>query len=187
MIAQLTGRVSEKSENNIIVDVSGVGYLVGLSQLDLDRCQLEQDIKLAIHMAVRENSIDLYGFIEPESKQLFGQLISVSGVGPKVGLSILGLGEAKSIKAAIASENSAYVSGATGVGKRLADKIIVELRQKLAAYASESSGGYATQTGDDAHAGLLVLGYSSSQATQALAGKEGSVEERIKAALKELS
>ncbi len=188
MIAQLRGEIVDKTANSVVIDVQGVGYEVLLSSLDLDQCSAGQTLKITTYLAVRENALDIYGFLNPAAKQLFLLLTSVSGVGPKVGLSILSLGEPSAIKSAIAQENVAYITSANGVGKRGAEKVIVELKDKVGVAGSASVLlDPASPAGDDAFEALVSLGYSAAQATQSLSGKEGSVEERIKAALKELN
>lgn len=185
MIAQLRGTVIAKNGNALILDVEGVGYEVQLSTRDIDECHEEQDLVIATHLSIRENAHELYGFIEVGAKQLFSRLLSVSGVGPKVALSILSLGPVGEVQAAIASGDTNYISAASGVGKRVAEKVVVELRGKIDGIVTGEDAG-ANVTVDDAFGALLALGYTSTQARQALVNTQGSVEERIKAALKQL-
>jgi Holliday junction DNA helicase RuvA len=189
MIAQLRGEIVDKLTNSIVVDVNGIGYEVLVSTLDYDQLLENETIKLYTYLAVRENAQDLYGFTSQSAKQLFSLLIGVNGVGPKVALSILSLGEPSHIKNAIASKNVAFVQSASGVGKKGAEKIILDLKDKVSATGDESPLLDDLVTDDDAHAALVSLGYSSAQSYQVLAKLDDKLdtEQRIKQALKELS
>ncbi len=189
MIAHILGEVVDKEAASVIVDVSGVGYEIKTTQKVIDSCNVGESVKFYTYFAVRENAQDLYGFTSKESKRLFELLLSVSGVGPKVAISIAGLGEPGEVKSAIASSNVAYVQSANGVGKRGAEKVIVELKDKVGAIGEDSFILDGLSAGDDAAAGLVALGYSQQQANQALAKVDASLspEERITTALKELS
>ncbi len=109
-----------------------------LTERDLGLVVAGAEVTLHTYFAVRENAQELYGFIQPESKRLFELLLGVSGVGPKVAMSISSLGEPAEIKSAIASSNVAYVQSANGVGKRGAEKVIVELKDKVGATGDDS-------------------------------------------------
>ncbi len=189
MIAHIFGEVADRGTDSVVIDVGGLGYQVRVSEQTLESCILGSRIKLFTHFAVRENGQDLYGFDNLEAKRLFELLITVSGVGPKVAMSIIGLGNPGEIRAAIASGSVAYIVGANGVGKRGAEKIIVELKDKVGAMGTENFLVDGQFGGDDALEGLIALGYSRNQAMQSLSGisTELPVEQRITAALRELS
>lgn len=189
MIARLKGVVVEKSENLLIVDVGGVGYEVNVTQMYADEVIKEQDIILYTYDHLRENSHDLFGFPDVEGKQLFELLTTVSGVGPKMALSLLSLGEPKQIRSAIAAGNTAYVSGASGVGKRLAERITVDLKDKVGVVAGQDISISDAGGDNDVVNALVSLGYSRGQAASVL-GKvdpKAPIEEQIKQALKEIS
>lgn len=190
MIAHVSGEVVEKTENAVIVDVSGLGYEVLVASRDFDSALLGGRIKFYTYDHLRENSHELFGFSELASKRLFEMLISVSGVGPKMALAILSLGESDSIRSAIASSDSAFVQRATGVGKRLAERIVVDLKDKVGAhgfYCDSTTQKHPTT--DDTTEALLALGYSLHQVDEALASVDVELEtqERIKQALRYLS
>jgi len=189
MIAQIKGEIVDKLDGAVVIDVGGVGYQVLVTDLDFDQLLLNETVKLYTHFAVRENAQDLYGFTDQAAKRLFNLLISVNGVGPKAGLSILSLGEASQIKNAIASKNVAFIQSANGVGKKGAEKIILDLKDKVGVTGEDSLLLDDLDSQDDAYSALVMLGYSPAQARQALARVDSKLgtEERIKLALKELS
>ncbi|MDX1765589.1 MAG: Holliday junction branch migration protein RuvA [Candidatus Saccharimonadales bacterium] len=188
MIARIKGVVVEKpAESKLIIDVSGVGYEVFVPALVSDDASLEQDMILYTYDHIRENSRDLYGFIDVASKELFELLLSVSGVGPRGALSIMNLGEATQIRKAIAGGNVAFIAGASGVGKRIAERVTVDLKDKVGVMAGQVV--ISDDSGDDALDALKALGYSAGQASQALSkvDNELGTQDRIKAALKEMN
>lgn len=188
MIARIKGIVVEKpAESHLIVDVNGVGYELFVPLLVFDDSQIDQDIILYTYDHIRESSRDLFGFADTASKELFELLLSVSGIGPRGALAIMNLGEATQIRKAIAGGNVAFVAGASGVGKRIAERVTVDLKDKVGVMAGQDVSG--AVTGDDALDALKALGYSASQASQALSKVDGELntQGRIKAALRELS
>ncbi len=189
MIARLHGEVIEKTAATLVIGVGGVGYEVAMTELELDEAKLNEPITLHTYFHVREQSQELFGFKEHETKKLFEVLIGVSGVGPKVAMSILGLGDQRQIRQAIASGNTAYIAGANGVGKRVAERVAVDLKDKVGVMAGEVVHDLGqAETGDDAVDALVSLGYSKAQAVQALAktNPDDGVEARIKQALSSL-
>jgi Holliday junction DNA helicase RuvA len=189
MIAHIAGEVTDKSINSVVVDVNGIGYEVYVSERDIENVPSSGKIMLFTHFAVRENAQELYGFMIAESKRLFELLLGVSGVGPKVAMSIAGLGTAAEVKSAIASSNVAYIQSASGVGKRGAEKVIVELKDKVGVTGDDSFVVDQLNESDDAAAALVALGYSATEATKALSNIDASldVEARVKAALTEMN
>ena len=189
MIAHISGEVTDKQLSSVVVDVSGVGYQVYLSESDIQEITLGSAVFLFTHMVVRETSQELYGFLSSEAKKLFEMLLGVSGVGPKVALSILGLGEPAAIKSAIAGSNVAYIQSANGVSKRGAEKVIVELKDKVGLVSGDDNVLIGNQEADDALSALLSLGYNSQQASKALAKVSPNldIETRIKQALVEIN
>ncbi len=190
MIAHLNGTVTEKDVNSIILDVNGVGYEVILTALDFERVTLDDKTKIYTYHKVAEQSEDLYGFFSLATKRLFEMLITVQGIGPKAAMSILSLGEAEEVRNAIANADSAFIAKATGVGKKSAERVIIDLRDKVGLPSKigrtndpllEKREGQ-----DDALDALIALGFSLSEANDALADIDDSlsVEERIRLALK---
>ena len=131
MIAHLNGVVAEKFANLITIDVHGVGYEVTVSSIDFDNTNLGEERKFYTYHAVRENSEDLYGFTSLAAKKLFELLISVQGIGPKAAMAILSLAEAEEVRNAIANADTAFIARAAGVGKKSAERVIVDLSDKV--------------------------------------------------------
>ena len=190
MIASLRGVVSEKLTNKVIIDVGGVGYGVITSIADSGSLQTGQESRLYIHEHLKEDLHDLYGFCDMAAMQLFEQLLSVKNVGPKVALSVLDTGSLDNIRAAIAGGDVKFLQSAKGVGKRAAEQMVVELRDKVGAPVGDAAEQLVGRAGisaqDEATQALVALGYSEVDAQQALAGIDPglSTEERIKQALK---
>jgi Holliday junction DNA helicase RuvA len=190
MIAHVSGEVVEKFDSSLIVDVGGLGYEVLVANGDHDAVALHDRVKLYIHDHLRENAHDLFGFTSLAAKKLFELLISVSGVGPRMALSILSLGAVEQVSSSIASGDVVYVQQAAGVGKRIAERVTNELRDKVGLPGVQISGATVTMTrGDDALDALVSLGYTLQHATVALNRVDISlsVQDRIKQALKILA
>lgn len=194
MIAHVAGEVVEKTDNALIVDVHGLGYEVLVAAGDFEAARLGEHIKLYTHDHLRENAHELFGFSQLAAKRLFELLISVSGVGPKMAVSILSLGDSEATRSAIAMGDSAFVQRAAGVGKRLAERIIVDLKDKVGAPGAgltDITGhtGSVTARQDDALDALLSLGYSLQQANEALQNIDPTldVQTRIKQALRAIN
>ena len=191
MIAHLRGVVSEKfGTNGIVVDVGGVGYEMLVPAPDFENVVLNEERKFFTYHAVRENSEELYGFSSLVAKKLFELLISVQGVGPKAGIAILSLAEAEEVRNAIANGDTAFVSKAAGVGKKSAERVIVDLRDKVgipSRYgATEVKFAALKDEPDEALDALIALGFPLKEATAALEKVDVSlpVEERVRLALK---
>lgn len=189
MIAKLSGMVEEKFVDHIVIDVSGVGYGVKISTADYGILKKGDITKLYIYEHIKEDAHDLYGFKALDSKQLFEQLLSVKNVGPKVALAVLDLGTVPELSRAISGGEVKTLQTAKGVGKRAAEQIIVELRDKVG-LPSEDAEGVVGRSGigaqDEATQALVALGYSDADAQTLLSkiNKDLPVEERIKQALK---
>lgn len=190
MIAHLKGILTEKFDNSVIVDVNGVGYEVALSSIDYDNLNLDDEVKLYTYHHVREQAEELFGFTSLAAKRLFELLISVQGIGPKAGMAILSLAPAEEVRNAIANADSAYISKASGVGKKSAERVIVDLRDKVGLptyYGRKSDPKVATKNdNDEALDALMALGLNLADATRALEGIDQSLplEDRIRQALK---
>ena len=193
MISHIKGIVEEKFNNNgIIVDVSGVGYEMLVPIPDYEACNLGEERKFYTYHAVKENSEELYGFSSLVAKKLFELLISVQGVGPKAGIAIMSLAEAEEVRNAIANGDAAFISKASGVGKKSAERVIVDLRDKVgipSKYgATEVKYGVKTKDEpDEALDALIALGFPLKEATAALEKVDAnlSVEERVRLALRQ--
>ena len=128
MIAHISGKIAEKFNGSIIVDVSGVGYEVIVPQYEYDKAMLDNSIKLYTYHHIREQSQELFGFSSLAAKKIFELLITVQGIGPKAGIAIMSLGDYEQVRNAIANEDSKYIQKANGVGKKSAERVIVDLR-----------------------------------------------------------
>lgn len=190
MIATLSGVVAEKLDDTIVIDVRGVGYGLLVSVDDYSRLLAGDIVKLYVYEHIRENSHDLYGFVKMDSKKLFEQLLGVTGVGPKMALGVLGLGPAEKVRQAIAAGDTKFIQAASGVGKRVAERVVVELKDKVGLVSTASDDTLFISTAqaekDEAVQGLVALGYSLADAVSALntVDKTLAAEERIKQALR---
>ena len=160
MIGMLSGRVVEKDFSSCLIDVNGVGYEVLIPLSTFDKLPLEnENITLYIHTAVREDAITLFGFAGKDEKQLFQQLINVSGVGGKLALNVLSAMPASSFCAAVSSGDVKSLSRINGVGKRTAERLIVELKGKLAGIDPAAASPVSGSAAADACAALEQLGF----------------------------
>ena len=191
MIAHLFGKIEEKFGNSLILDVHGVGYEITVPTPDFESVKLGEERKFFTYHQVRENAEELYGFLSLSAKKIFELLISVQGIGPKAGIAILSLAEAEEVRNAIANADAAFISKASGVGKKSAERVIVDLRDKVGApshYGTAKVGSTkdADVQPDEALDALIALGFPLKEATAALEEIDKSlpVEERIRLALK---
>lgn len=172
MIAHVFGIVAEKFGNSVIVDVHGVGYEVQVPLPDLEKATLKESVKFYTYHHVREQSQELFGFSSLAAKKLFELLITVQGIGPKAALAILSLGESEQVRNAIANGDSAYVAKASGVGKKIAERVVVDLSDKVGLATALTASGDVTGTTlareDEALEALMALGYNLHDATIAL-------------------
>lgn len=187
MIARIEGTIRYADADSAIVDVTGVGYQIFTTPHTLSRMAPGEAVVFFTYMAVRENAIELFGFSSMEEKQLFELLLSVSGIGPRSALSILGLSDPSTIIGAINRGESAYLTTVSGIGRKTAEKIVLELREKVAGLSTETDSGAG---GDiDAIEALKSLGYSVQESRDALREVDSDVTEtakRITEALKYL-
>ncbi len=185
MIARLSGTVLDLGADSLVVDVGGVGYLVHAPVSVIAATRVGADVTLHTHLVVREDSMTLYGFLDAHEGRLFQTLTSVSGVGPKVGLALLSIMDADELSFAIASGNAASLARATGVGQKLAARVVVELKDKMTSAAAP-----ATTPGVESEeivGALMALGYSQAEATDAVARadlpEDAAIEEKVRLAL----
>jgi len=182
MIATLRGTLTEKLENSLVLEIGGVGYELLVTTDDWGAAGLDTEVRFYVYEQIREDTHNLYGFRELGTKQLFVQLIGISGVGPKVALQILSAAGEARLRQAIASGDPALLRGISGVGPKTAQRVIVELRGKV-----EEGGAGLAPVADATYQALVALGYTPAQATQAVAGIPANLtgeQERLKAALK---
>lgn len=190
MIAHVDGVVAEKFNSSLIIDVHGVGYEVAVAAGDYDRALLNESLKLYTYHHIREQSQELFGFSSLAAKKLFELLITVQGVGPKAALAILSVGESEDVRNAIASSDVTYITKASGVGKRTAERVVVDLSDKvgLALRTNVTQRGESSQLHhtDEALEALMALGYNLADATRALEGipTDISTSERVTQALR---
>jgi len=181
MIASISGIVINKHSDSLIIETSGIGYLVFTTSDVLASSQLNKPIKLMTHMVIREDHQSLYGFPTQEELQLFSMLLSVSGIGPKASLAILNSGQTSELKSAIARDDSAIFTAISGVGPKTAQRLILELKNKIGVEADITSGDSAEVIN-----ALTGLGYNMYEIRQVL-GKishQMSLEEKVREALK---
>lgn len=190
MIAHVSGIVVEKFGSSVIVDVNGVGYEVQLAAGDFDATLLDSKIKFYTYHHVREQSQELFGFTSLIAKKLFELLITVQGIGPKAALAILSLGETEIVRSAIASSDAVFITKASGVGKKTAERVIVDLSDKVGHATRTDINGIGLSSviavNDEALEALMALGYNLSDATRALEGisTELSTAARVTQALR---
>ena len=190
MINYLFGEVIDKDIDEVTVDVNGIGYGVKVSPNEYEQLAKGAKAKLYIHEHIKEDTYDLFGFTHSKTIELFKQLLSVKNVGPKVGLAILGIGSEKIVREAIAGGDVKKLQTAKGVGKRAAEQIVVELRDKVGLVSTDEAEGVVSRGGvdmdDEAIQALVALGYNEFDAQKALAQTDKGLptEERIKQALK---
>jgi holliday junction DNA helicase RuvA len=198
MIAHLRGRLLEKHPNRVIVDVNGVGYDVHVPLSTFyEMAEPGEEIALRIHTHVREDALLLYGFATPLELQIFERLISVSGIGPKLALAVLSGIEPNELVSAIRTANVARLTGIPGIGKKIAERIGLELKDKMASFvAAEMAASHTTATGetlrDDVLSALMNLGYHRPLAERAVdsaikKSSGSSFESVLKYALRELA
>jgi holliday junction DNA helicase ruvA len=172
MIAHVFGKVAEKFNGSLVIDVHGVGYEVSVATNDFDAVTLDQEVKFYTYHHVREQAEELFGFSSLAAKKLFEMLITVQGVGPKAALAILSLGDAEQVRNAIANADSSFVQKATGVGKKTAERVVVDLSDKvgLPTHYGRAEEPLQTElnTSDEALEALMALGYTLADATKAL-------------------
>lgn len=185
MIAHLSGTIQFRGTKFLIVDVGGVGYKVTTS-LETLKSAGEQGAKISLftYLYVRETAMELYGFNSIAELEFFEMLIGISGIGPKSAVGVLSVAPIDSLKRAIASGESSYLTKVSGIGRRIAEKIILELKDKLGGV----DGFVFTSEDTDALDALVALGYNAREAREALhrTSPEKSIDEKIKEALRAL-
>jgi len=182
MIGSIKGKIILKTEKFLIVETGGVGYKVSMSPDTQSKTKLGQEIFLFVHTHVREDALDLYGFLSQEELEFFEMLINVSGIGPKGALSILGITSIETLRKAISIGDTSYLTKISGIGRKTAEKIVIELRDKIGTELEGSS----LQVELDALEALKSLGYSGIEAREALkkVPSDLNTNEKIRQSLK---
>ncbi|MCL7452382.1 MAG: Holliday junction branch migration protein RuvA [Anaerolineae bacterium] len=188
MIASLRGVLAAKGKDSVVVQAGGVGFRIFVPQSLLEQNPgIGQDLTLYTHLHVRENELTLYGCASEEELSLFGTLLGVSGVGPKVALAVLSALPPDRLRAAIAQEDLAVLSRVPGIGPKTAKKLVFDLKDKIAAQMPPGEPVPAfTQADADLVAALTTLGYSVAEAQEAIRSlprEELPLEERVRLAL----
>jgi holliday junction DNA helicase RuvA len=186
MIAAVRGEVMVRRSDHVVIDAAGVGYRLAVSSETLKAVPATgRETFLHAELIAREDSLSLYGFSSEEERDLFRLLITVSGVGPKVAIATLSGGSPRDLLRAIAGGDAKRFQAVPGIGKRTAERIIVELREKVAGTLEEEVVAGAAEEGDPrilARDGLVNLGYALPEAEQLLDGVEGSEPQELLAA-----
>ncbi len=183
MIASLRGRVVGRRLDGVVLDVNGVGYLVQTTTRALRKAQGKEEVTLETYLHVREDALQLYGFAEPAERELFELLLSVSGVGPKVALAILSGSTPTDLRRAIALEDTTRFLAIPGIGRKTAQRVVLELKEKLGSVEAIGETPGQELVARDA---LVELGYSVPEAERALAATDPALppEERVRLALR---
>ncbi|HEY6069207.1 MAG TPA: Holliday junction branch migration protein RuvA [Gaiellaceae bacterium] len=186
MIARLRGRPVANTPDGLVLDVGGVGYLVAATPSAVSKADGADEIALHTYLHVREDALQLYGFADASERELFVQLLSVNGVGPKVGLAIVSGSPAADLRRAIVLEDTARFQAIPGIGKKTAERIVLELKEKLGDERVPVASIGSAQPHLVARDALVELGYSIGEAELALARTDPdlSPEERVREALK---
>ena len=180
MIAYLKGNIIKKDEKFVVVNVGGVGYKVFCIASN-SKINLNEEIEFLIHTVVREDALELFGFLEETSLKLFEKLINISGIGPRSALGIVNVGTIESLTEAINKGDLAYLTAVSGIGKKTAEKIILELRGQI-------SDLNFTNTDNEVVAALKAMGYTERDAQVFAKSAIGNTtQEKIKSALKQVS
>jgi holliday junction DNA helicase RuvA len=192
MIAYLKGTLLNKSKNFLIVENLGLGYQVFVAPTVYTEVVTGQPLELYIHDHIKEDAHDLYGFRNLDELEMFELLISISGVGPKSGLGVMAIASVADLKEAIVRGDATLLTKVSGVGRKTAERVVLELREKIAALPQGASGGQAGdfQSQSDELDALMALGYSLVQSRDALKQVDPQIAksgERIREALKYLA
>ena len=188
MISRLRGTPAGRTSDGLVIDVGGVGYVLAATSSALRIADGAREVVVETYLHVREDALQLYGFADAAERELFVHLIGVSGIGPKVALAIVSSGPPSELRRSIVLEDSARFQAIPGIGKKTAERIVLELKEKVGgddvvALPVPAGSGNAHVTARDA---LVELGFSLAEAEQALAGIDPDLpaEERVRLALR---
>ncbi len=183
MIGSIRGKIILKTEKFLLVETGGIGYKINASVDVLSKVKKTgEEIMLFVHTHVREDAFDLYGFLDRTELEFFEMLLNVSGIGPRSALAILSIASIETLRKAIATSDISYLTKISGIGKKTAEKIVIELRDKVGTELEGSS----LQVELDALLALKSLGYSQNEAREALkkVSPEANTNDKIREALK---
>lgn len=188
MIASLKGKLESLGSDGAVIDVGGIGFRVYMPTSTLTALgAVGSEVKLHTHLHLREDNATLYGFASAEELELFRVLIGISGLGPRLALAVLSAMSTESLAAAVTTGNADLLTGIPGIGKKMANRLVLELKDKLGAGWAIAPAAQVAQENADALAALTSLGYSVSEATRAVASlpreQELSLEDKVKLAL----
>lgn len=192
MIGFLTGKIISSKPTRVVLDVNGVGYIVGISINTFEKISGKETASLFIHTSVKEDSISLYGFYTEAEKEMFELLISISGIGPKIALSLLSGIQTDDLKNAIQSADISRIIAVPGIGRKTAERLVLELRTKVDQVKDEGTIAIPLSIKSEAVSALSTLGYNSKIAENMVriilqSQPSLSLEELIKKALGELN
>jgi len=190
MISFLRGKILNKGQGFVIIDINDVGYQVFVNPTHYIELEINQDIECYTHQHVREDALDLYGFKTLEDLELFEMLLSISGIGPKSALGVLAIASVDDVKDSISRGDSELLTKVSGIGKKTAERVVLELREKIGKLEPRNSGdktGKSFSASSDEIDALMALGYSLQQAREALKQVDSKIKdsgERIREALR---
>lgn len=192
MIGYLSGKIISSKPTKIIVDAAGVGYVVNISINTFEKISEKESVSLFIHTVVREDAITLFGFYNESEKEMFEHLISVNGIGPKLAISLLSGIQTNELKSAIQSGDVSRIIAVPGIGRKTAERLVLELRSKVDNVADEGTSVTSVSRKNEAVLALATLGYNSKTAEGAVrnilnSAPDLTLEELIKKALSDLN
>ncbi|PIZ79461.1 MAG: Holliday junction branch migration protein RuvA, partial [Parcubacteria group bacterium CG_4_10_14_0_2_um_filter_41_6] len=188
MIASISGKISQKNENSVIIDVQGMGYLVAIPQAELTQLRVNSKITLRTYLVVKEDALDLYGSQNPKVLDWFKMLLNVKGIGPKSALSIVSIARPEDLSVALQAESVDILTNC-GISKKVAERIILELKNKAKNLIDikDAPSVKSVTLNSEALQALEALGYSRDHAREALKDAKGDdVETKIRSALRAL-
>lgn len=189
MIARIQGNIVDQEVDRVVVNCTGVGYEVIVCTDEHSKLGLGASCELYIAEQIKEDAYHLFGFLDKSRKQLFQLLVSVNGVGPKAAMAILNVGTEAQVRSAIASGDTKFIVAAKGVGKKVAERAVVDLKSKVGLESSEGATDFLNDAlaGDEAIEALIALGHSAVDASHLLRGVDVDlpVQDRVKLALRQ--
>lgn len=188
MISKLTGKIAHIDTKYIVLDVNGVGYKIAITSDSMNKLTgINKDMSFWTYLAIRENAMDLYGFINLSELNFFELLITISGIGPKTALGILNATTIQSLQTAIHTSDSSHLTKVSGIGKKMADKIVLELKDKIDLISHTPESESAMRDDADVIEALKALGYRDNESREALKKIDKTLKNtgsKVKAALK---
>jgi Holliday junction DNA helicase RuvA len=187
MISKIEGVVWDRADKYIVVGVGGIGLKVFTTTEGIEVSEKGKSISLSTHLVVKEDALDLYGFLSKEELDFFQLLIGISGIGPRTALNVLNISSVGALKKAVSTGDTSHLTKVSGIGRKIADKIVLELKDKIGAQTDENEITLRDEI--DAVEALKALGYSQRDAREALKDVDKSITktgDRIKQALKKL-